>query len=81
MIEIIGPFLLVVMRWDPELGMESVKVRLHHYATLEECQKSGSDLQKVRDRMNVTADRVQWRCVAAPEPIDRRVVPADPPIK
>jgi len=67
MLEIVGPFLLIVMRWDPALGPEAADVRVHYYETQEKCQRSGRDLDELRNRIPDKKDRHTWRCVRMPE--------------
>ena len=67
MIEFVGPFLMIVMRWDPTLGPESMNVRVHYYETLEKCERSGRDLDEIRSRIPDKKDRHTWRCVRMPD--------------
>ena len=78
MIEFIGPYLLVVMVWDPSVGMESLDVRLRHRETLEHCKEAGRDLEKLHSRLPAETHKLMWRCVPTPEkpkPIEQRTIP------
>lgn len=77
MIEFVGPFLLVVMLWDPSVGMDSMEVRLRHRETLELCEAAGNDLEKLHSRLPPERHQMIWRCVPAPEarkPIEQRTI-------
>ena len=67
MVEFLGPFLLIVMRWDLAAGPDAMNVRVHYYETREKCERSGRDLDELRARIRDKEDHHQWRCVRMPD--------------
>ncbi|MEM1132997.1 MAG: hypothetical protein AAGH53_08675 [Pseudomonadota bacterium] len=72
MVEVFVPFLLILMKWDPERGTETMDVRVRLHISQEECEAAGQEIDALRSEWRVEPGWFAWRCVKAPTQIENR---------